>query len=110
MTYDYIKSFPKCHAGDAITVSYNVPCDIALITERDYQLTVNRDDDSFLLRVSADEIDECHASMPLIPTVRLFVNKLEPLLLAAYWSGSNKRAIPLVVIYPVVAVAFVWYL
>ena len=57
MTYDYIKSFPKCHAGDAITVSYNVPCDIALITERDYQLTVNRDDDSFLLRVSADEIE-----------------------------------------------------
>jgi hypothetical protein len=63
MIYDYIKSFPKCHAGDAITVSYNVPCDIALITERDYQLTVNRDDDSFLLRVSADEMDECHASL-----------------------------------------------
>ena len=63
MTYDYIKSFSKCHAGDAITVSYNAPCDIALITERDFQLTVNRDDDSFLLRVSVDEIDECHASL-----------------------------------------------
>jgi hypothetical protein len=48
--------------------------------------------------------------MPLIPTVRLFVNKLEPLLLAAFRNGSIKRAIPLVVIYPVAAVAFEWYL
>jgi hypothetical protein len=47
--------------------------------------------------------------MPLIPTVRLFVNKLAPQLLAAYWSGSIKLAIPLVVIYPVAAVAFEWF-
>lgn len=63
MTYDYIKSFPKCHAGDAITVSYNAPCDITLITERDYQLAMNLGDDSFMLRVCADEIDDTHASL-----------------------------------------------
>jgi len=47
--------------------------------------------------------------MPLIPTVRLFVNRLGPLLLAAFRSGNVRRAIPLVVIYPVAAVAFEWF-
>jgi hypothetical protein len=48
--------------------------------------------------------------MPLIPTVRLFVNKLEPLLLAVFRSGNVKRAIPLVVISPAAVAVFEWYL
>jgi hypothetical protein len=47
--------------------------------------------------------------MPLIPTVRLFVNKLAPQLLAVFRSGNVRRAIPLVVICPVAAVAFEWF-
>lgn len=63
MLYDYTESFPQCHAGDMIIACCNAPCDVALITERDYSLAVNRGDDAFLLRVSAVQINDTHMSL-----------------------------------------------